>query len=631
MKRPRLDARLGPRNIVSLNVGGQRFQTSRETLGRSAFFASLLEFDGGGDQDGEGNIFVDRSSRLFEVILECWRTALRPPQKTISLWKKQLLEECKYFAADDAAARIAGRTCEADLSPGCRRIALDEAEGNATLLNVFDAPFLERKDVAQLQLPPLLLDQARCSDSPVLAGDFRHCRESLNVLLGCILPRLLEDPMISQHVVIAGGAVVGALTGCTSSDVDLFLVGAPAGDEEQILSKIYHVVMRACEERRGAEARLLVTRSPAAVTLFKHHGAPIQIILSTYSTLEDLLVGFDVDCAACAFVLRTDSFVCSPRARRALEYRVNLMQSERNSAAYAHRLEKYASRCFAVGLPGLDASLLAQELLSGVYIRTKRHDLLLRVLSGEDAPGTSSIQMPAGSKTSEVRCRRQIAKRVSGIQRMAVLTFVKVRDVESPCVGRSTGKTVDARHLDDGVILLHSEERRGEFHLLWGLSCSEDDDYDTDSEEDDGEGGYSITPLAKAVILFDSCLKKQTLRLAQEERVPEDGESMCGVVPRVAKTMRSNESSAKNMVEARVYSQLSRKEKISFVYDFCDANRPFSSLNFVRDAEQTPLRNDMTRQQFVALYGLPQKLSFTAAVKRPVADHDWWSDLYGAQ
>ena len=112
MKRSRLDACLGPRNIVSLNVGGQRFQTSRETLGRSAFFASLLQFDGGGDQDGDGNIFVDRSSRLFEVLLECWRTALRPPQKTISLWKKQLLEECKYFAADDAAARIAGRTCE---------------------------------------------------------------------------------------------------------------------------------------------------------------------------------------------------------------------------------------------------------------------------------------------------------------------------------------------------------------------------------------------------------------------------------------------------------------------------------------------------------------------------------------
>ena len=51
----------------------------------------------------------------------------------------------------------------------------------------------------------------------------------------------------------------------------------------------------------------------------------------------------------------------------------------------------------------------------------------------------------------------------------------------------------------------------------------------------------------------------------------------------------------------------------------------------MRNVEQNPLRRDMTREAFVALYGLSQKLSFTAAVKRPVADHDWWSDLYGAQ
>ena len=206
------------------------------------------------------------------------------------------------------------------------------------------------------------------------------------------------------------------------------------------------------------------------------------ITTAGYATIEDLLVGFDIDCACAAYVLRTDSFVCSARGRRALEYRVNLMQSSRNSAAYVQRLEKYASRGFAIALPGLDPCLLSADLLSAVYLRTKKHGLLLRVLSSDDAPGVSILRMPAGTKTTEVRCRKQIAKRVSGVRRLAVLSFVKdVREVDSPHVARSsTGtKTVDAHNIVDGVCLLHSEERRDEFHLIWGLACSSDDEQRT--------------------------------------------------------------------------------------------------------------------------------------------------------
>ena len=62
-----------------------------------------------------------------------------------NLWKVPLLEECKFYAADDVAARISGRTCDMDLSPNCRRIALEKAKGRACAVNVFEAS-LERKD-----------------------------------------------------------------------------------------------------------------------------------------------------------------------------------------------------------------------------------------------------------------------------------------------------------------------------------------------------------------------------------------------------------------------------------------------------------------------------------------------------
>lgn len=215
MKRARVSCAPPPRGIVRLNVGGMLFQTTRETLsGGSGFFASLLDFEGEGSKDENGDIFIDRSGELFSVILQSLRTSLRPPQREISLWKFQLLEECKFFVADDVAARISGQTCLMDLSPNCRRIALEEAEGGARAVNVFEAS-LERKDVAQLQLPPLLL-APQVREGPVLFGNFYDCKAHLNVQTGGLLLSLEGDPLISKFVVIAGGAAIASLVGCDS-------------------------------------------------------------------------------------------------------------------------------------------------------------------------------------------------------------------------------------------------------------------------------------------------------------------------------------------------------------------------------------------------------------------------------
>ena len=216
MKRSRLaDA---PRSIVRLNVGGKLFQTTRDTLSGSVFFTSLLDHALEGDHDQDGTVFVDRDGDLFGEILNSLRTSRRPHQRAISLCKFQLLEECEFFGTDDVAARIRGHTCEADLSPYCRIIALEEKERRWCLIDVFQTP-LRRKPVEELQLPPLLLSAARDRQLPpdgMLAGDHAHCKELLNIQLGGILLPLEQDPLVSSCCCIAGGAVVGALTGCNS-------------------------------------------------------------------------------------------------------------------------------------------------------------------------------------------------------------------------------------------------------------------------------------------------------------------------------------------------------------------------------------------------------------------------------
>ena len=126
----------------------------------------------------------------------------------------------------------------------------------------------------------------------------------------------------------------------------------------------------------------------------------------------------------------------------------------------------------------------------------------------------------------------------------------------------------------------------------------------------------------KAVILFDSCLKTQSERLAREEL---DDWGHGGVMPKHPKSMQST----KSLADRCVHSQLARGEKLSFVYDFVGAGRPFSSLNFVHNAARKPLQEWLPSEEFEQTYGLPQRLCFKAASERPPAGADYWSDLYG--
>ena len=94
-----------------------------------------------------------------------------------------------------------------------------------------------------------------------------------------------------------------------AGDIDFFLIDPPVGQEQAILINIFDIVMKACKDLEGEKARLLVTRSAAAVTLFRKGGPPMQVILNTYSSVEHLLAGFDTDASCCAYVLSTGSFV----------------------------------------------------------------------------------------------------------------------------------------------------------------------------------------------------------------------------------------------------------------------------------------------------------------------------------
>ena len=67
-----------PNDLVNLNVGGQKFSTSKNTLlslqGEETFFSSLISGRIPSNQDESGAYFIDRDPTLFRLILNYLRT-----------------------------------------------------------------------------------------------------------------------------------------------------------------------------------------------------------------------------------------------------------------------------------------------------------------------------------------------------------------------------------------------------------------------------------------------------------------------------------------------------------------------------------------------------------------------------
>jgi hypothetical protein len=94
-----------PREIVRLNVGGTRYEVSRNTLMRfeGSMLASLIS---GKWKEGEGDeeIFIDRDGRRFGYILEYLRSdRVHLPHLSA---RSALMEEFEYFGIDADESKI---------------------------------------------------------------------------------------------------------------------------------------------------------------------------------------------------------------------------------------------------------------------------------------------------------------------------------------------------------------------------------------------------------------------------------------------------------------------------------------------------------------------------------------------
>ncbi|KAK6436527.1 hypothetical protein LTR95_007279 [Oleoguttula sp. CCFEE 5521] len=161
-----------------------------------------------------------------------------------------------------------------------------------------------------------------------------------------------------------------------ASDVDLFLYGL---DEEQAIAKISQI------EKQIKDALLVETttiRTKHAITIASQYPTRhVQIVLRRYSSLSEILLGFDVD-SSCA-VFDGKQVYASPRAIAAYTTQINTIDLTRRSPSYENRLSKYRQRGFEVHWPELDRSRIDPTIFERSFGRTEG---LARLLIIEKLP-----------------------------------------------------------------------------------------------------------------------------------------------------------------------------------------------------------------------------------------------------
>ena len=185
-------------------------------------------------------------------------------------------------------------------------------------------------------------------------------------------------------IVMAGGSVLNIYNNIyldKNQDVDIFFITKNISDIFQSIE----IITRFFKENYNAE--IVFMRTENAISIFvtmkssfyskytdriffgKTLTLNFQFILRLYSSIGEIITGFDIDCCCVAFDGK--EYYGTDRFLRSNNNGVIIADPERQSTTYSSRLYKYASRGFAIVITGLD--LL--EMNSDIFYRKENKGL----------------------------------------------------------------------------------------------------------------------------------------------------------------------------------------------------------------------------------------------------------------
>lgn len=151
-------------------------------------------------------------------------------------------------------------------------------------------------------------------------------------------------PQVRKHVVLAGGAPLNRIMRQGRfHDFDLFIVGTDnPGEIVQAIIDHFH---------NSSITRInYCMRTEHSITLSLSNNNKIQIVLRSYKTPAEVVVGFDLDASGCCW--HEDALYCTPRAYYSIKTACLYVDLNRMSTTYNQRLVKYAKdKGFSIDVP----------------------------------------------------------------------------------------------------------------------------------------------------------------------------------------------------------------------------------------------------------------------------------------
>jgi hypothetical protein len=169
-------------------------------------------------------------------------------------------------------------------------------------------------------------------------------------------------------MVVAGGFPAGVLAGRpeTAGDVDIFLVGHPDDEARRAaITALYRHLLAAGHRGRDGDRPVPyvgVHRTRGCVTFYPNMRGgctPIQVVLRAYSSVSEVLHGFDLGAAQVAF--DGERVFLTALGVFAATRGVNILNLAVRRVSYEARLARYLSRGYALVVPDLDVGAFRER------------------------------------------------------------------------------------------------------------------------------------------------------------------------------------------------------------------------------------------------------------------------------
>lgn len=381
-------------------------------MNSSVFFSQILDDKHTSTRDAEGAYFISADVAPMRIVLKYLETGKLTFAPAL---KDELIDLADMLCLEQLVVEVRGGfnpfllraevySKREDEREWHRRLSSpdDSFEGQATVADAALVDVAARKADFRFSSTPLgsgmaLLFDCRqevlTEDAPTIQLELfsqpakPQFREALNRFaerwdVASPEPSTLLDKLDLSNVVIAGGAVLRVLLGHDLSvdaegDLDLFLVGLD--DEAAMWDKVKAIFASLKEQVAAEHAALpnpqawqnrdkrdiLAVRSTSAITFVLPSRRSIQVMLTRYSCVADVLLNFDID--TCQVAFDGERVLCTHAAMRAINHRVLLADPTIRHRGYESRLRKYALRGFGVAVAGLDVSRISHQLLTGSW------------------------------------------------------------------------------------------------------------------------------------------------------------------------------------------------------------------------------------------------------------------------